>query len=177
MIFLDLDGVFCDLHSRLAEIHGKSMSDLIPGEWYLEKSWGVSGHDLWNHPEVKALDFWSTLWKTPWADDLMALITEYYPIEDQCFLTKALPNDPECVRGKALWLERHYPKHAYFIGNGSKKFNAGADKILLDDADHNIAAFINHGGEGILFPRVWNAHYHLEVAPLAYVEERLAEKF
>ena len=37
-----------------------------------------------------------------------------------------------------------------------KHFCARPDALLIDDSDHNVEAFLAHGGQAILVPRPWN---------------------
>ena len=49
---------------------------------------------------------------------------------------------------------------------------AQAGALLIDDSDHNVIQFRNHGGQAILFPQIWNSNHHLP-DPLAHVEREL----
>jgi len=45
---------------------------------------------------------------------------------------------------------------------GSEKWlMAGLDRLLIDDADHNIDKFVQYGGHTLLVPRPWN-HAHAQ---------------
>ena len=168
MILLDNDGVMCDLHTPLMNIHRFKMQDWKPGVCSIEEVTGLTAKAVWNHPEVTHKDFWASLPKTPWADDLLALLRRR--TSEICFLTKPVL-DPGCAAGKMRWFKKHYPGVKFLIGT-SKKFCAGPGKILIDDSEENVDEFNEYGGRGILFPRVWNK-LHSIGDPLAYIADQL----
>lgn len=177
MIFIDLDGVVADLHKVVWDLHGLDINQCIPGEWHAYKAYpGMTDEKMWGDQRMAPASFWADLPKTPWADELMDLVSHYFKPAEQCFLTKPLPNSASAA-GKQAWIERHYPQHHYLIGGG-KHFCASPQRVLLDDADHNCDAFVAHGGHAITFPRRWNS-LHATADPLAHVAnelERLKEQ-
>lgn len=173
-ILLDLDGVLVDLHPEVLRLHGHVFDEArVPaGEWLISKWVGLDEETVWKHPDLHSFDFWANLPKTPWFDELMAMVTAYFPVELQCILTKSATT--ATAGGKQAWIERHLPKHHYLIGGG-KHFVASPNKILLDDADHNVDAFRAHGGQAILFPRRWNRNNGLWERKLESVHGQLQQ--
>lgn len=173
-MFLDLDGVFVDLHPKVLDLHGLEFDEpsLKPGEWYLSRNFGMSEDEMWSHYLLREAEFWADLPKTPWADHLFDMVLRYFSKDELCFLTKPLPGSGS-AHGKQEWVERNYPGIPYLIGDG-KLHCAGPDKFLLDDADKNIDEFNKAGGNGILFPRQWNrGGYNRE--PVRFVAQRLQQ--
>lgn len=178
MILLDLDGVFVDLHPEVLAVHGidrARIDEIQPGNWNMYQSFGMkTDHEMWGHPTIQTREFWANLPKTPWADELMAVIDSFFAKDEQCFLTKPLPSSPLSAAAKMDWLAKHYPDRQYLIGGG-KKFCAAPNRFLLDDADHNISDFSKCGGHGILFPRRWNK-LHFVKDPVNYVHSALTRE-
>lgn len=174
-LFLDLDGVFVDLHPCVVGLHGLTFSEpeLLYNEWNMAKSYvGMTEERMWGHDELREAKFWANLPKTEWADRLMLTVRRYFAPDELCFLTKPLPGTGS-AHGKQEWVERCYPGMRFLIGDG-KAHCAGPGKFLLDDATHNINEFNAAGGRGILFPRQWNLGGY-QTDPVRYVDKALFE--
>jgi 5'(3')-deoxyribonucleotidase len=172
-LLLDADGVFVDLHPVLAKIHDFKMEAWKPGEYNIEVAFPhITANDLWEHPEVKDAEFWAELPRTPWADELMAYLLTKFDAGSIFFLTMPV-RDPNCAAGKMKWFQKYYPKFKFLIGT-SKNFCAGPGRYLIDDSDKNIIEFNQHGGAGILFPRIWNSLHEVK-DPVKYVKERMGD--
>lgn len=92
----------------------------------------------------------------PWASELIAVC------EEAGKLRICTAGDPM----RARWLKRGtgYRK-CYFVDDKHELAKPG--RLLIDDADHHVEDFRDHGGEAILFPSIHNAR-HAEAGPEAY---------
>lgn len=171
-VFLDLDEVCADLMTPLARAHGVAFDRATCKPTYdLDKQLGKSQDDIWSHPTVRGSEFWATLPKTPWADDLVGLCAEMFP-GSVSFLSQVV-RDPWCAAGKARWVAEHFPHVPFLIGT-RKTVVAGAGKLLIDDYGVNCAEWKMRGGTAVLFPAPWNelrGHHD----PVGLVESRLRE--
>jgi hypothetical protein len=167
-VFCDVDGVVADIHRPLCRIHGWDYDKWPKGEYYIEKAFGVSAAQIWEHPEVVGPRFWADAPKTPWADALIERLVAIFGHQHVVFATQPV-RDPGCAAGKVEWLARHYPKHRFFIGS-PKRYLAGPGRLLIDDSEANERDFFEGGGIGVLFPRVWNRLHPFEGRPVGHVE-------
>lgn len=149
MIHLDLDGLVADFLLGWCRFY--KISD--PYE-------DINLHGIWNFPskigpetwqQDLSYDFYANLPKTKEADQIIDLVKKFGKYK---FLTATIHD--ECTRGKIDWVAKHYPgieincctdKHLY----------AEDGHILIDDADHNVEAWIETGEHAILIPRKWNS--------------------
>ena len=148
--FLDLDGVIVDFIAGIIDF------------WNLKcthndiKTWG----GLYDYFEGTEEEFWSPLpesfWEnldfTPEGADIINLLAPHKPT-----ILTAPPWTG--ASGKQKWIQKNLPEYfdhgRYLIGPG-KDAVAHPGAILIDDADHNIDAWVAKGGQGILVPRPWN---------------------
>lgn len=163
--FLDLDGVMADfVHSAICA-HGHDPALVLrlwpDGEYSMEKVLGVSTEEFWTRIE-RVPCFWSGLYKTPDADDILAAVEKKFGKENVCILTSP-SRDPMAAAGKMMWIQKHMPDYArrFFIGS-AKHFCARPDSWLIDDSDHNCKAFQRDGGHSIVVPRRWNSCFCVE---------------
>lgn len=79
--------------------------------------------------------------------------------ENICILTAPIVTSPGCLGGKLAWIHNYLPKwlHNQYLIGPLKHYCARPDALLIDDADHNIDAWREHGGQAILVPRPWNS--------------------
>lgn len=106
-------------------------------------------------------DFWANLDPYPWLDQLAAKVKEY----DTIILSHAV--NPDCMVGKIQWLRKYLPWLADdAIFTKDKHLLAKANRCLLDDSEVNCSAFIQNGGDAMLFPQRWNAFWELADSPL-----------
>jgi hypothetical protein len=119
--------------------------------------------------EVTKPEFWNSFDRSDWASvpksdeyDMILEFAERHGRDNVCILTSPTV-DPLCLAGKLDWIHDNLPSwlHRQFLMGPRKHFCAGPDRLLIDDADKNVSAFREHGGEAILVPRAWNSNYHL----------------
>lgn len=162
-VFIDLDGVLADFEKGVFEIHDIDFDydDWPLGEWDMQKILGMSDEEFWIMDE----HWWAELNKTPEFDEIMNLVEGEFGRENICLLSSPT-EDPTCIYGKAMWIQKNLPYYAekrqYFLG-AQKYFAAAPDALLIDDSDDNVdkfeAAWGNQGGKTILVPRIWNSNH------------------
>jgi hypothetical protein len=145
--FFDMDGVLSDHMAGACEWSGKSLAELVtPGQW-----------------EVPCID-WKALPIAFWAT--LPLTREFSQVRQKMssellngcpvyILTYACSDDS--YAGKLMWLKQHLPAFAdQVIFTEHKHLLAAPGRVLYDDRDENIDAWIKAGGIGRLVNRPWN---------------------
>lgn len=151
-IYLDLDGVCCDFNKAALAIFGRE--DLILHKDYsISKLMGLTDKEFWEEITKKKENFWRDLEEYPWFDEMYK---ELKKIGDVYFCS-APTLDPNCVKGKLMWLQDRLGfnfKNYIFIGD--KFLLARKDNFLIDDFEDQCKKFGDHGGKIVLFPQEWN---------------------
>lgn len=176
-IFLDMDGVMadfvqgmCNRHHRLHPwLHNPDLQ-----EQDLQRVWGgMSQEVFWS---VTDFEFWSTLPKAPFADEIVQASIDLVGVENVAILSAPTYHCPGCVPGKFAWLDRLYPQiswHAVFTK--AKEFIARPGVLLVDDFKSNLDKFAAAGGSVLQCPAPHNERrsdmrnfsYSLELARLS----------
>lgn len=157
-IYLDMDGVLCDLVTPVMKLHGRD--DLLrrgawpKGEYSMEKLLNITTPELWAPVIAQGAAFWSDLDPYPWAYTLYSYAIGCCP--DVAVLTK--PTEcPFSHSGKFAWIRRmSKPEPLSYVLTPEKWRCAGPGCLLIDDCEENIREWRNKGGIGILFPQRWN---------------------
>lgn len=171
-MFLDIDEVVVDLMTPLSRVHGLTFDrQNWPNEYDLAKVFGKSQEEVWK--PVRGSEFWSTLPKTPWADDLVALLRAEFP-DRLCFLSHGMELDPWSFAGKVRWLQEHFPGVPYLLG-ADKSFVGRPGAFLVDDYEKNETKWQKAGGTAILFPAPWN-RFRGHPDPVGLVERMIRER-
>jgi len=124
ILFLDMDGVIADLGGR---------QKMLPIE---------------ECPEYNEPEFWLTLPKLSWADDLVKACINYFQVY---ILTS--PCGSGSIIGKEAWMVKWYPDLASrMIYTAHKHLLAAPTRILVDDDPKNCARFRQFGGIAIEVP-------------------------
>lgn len=169
--FVDMDGVLVDFVGGALKLLGRTVDDWPPGEFNMAKVLDMPRHEFWG--ALSGAEFWSSLRPTREAHALMATLETTFGSWELCILSSPTA-DPQCLSGKARWLDRCLPEYRRrFLFGPEKRFCAGPDCLLIDDADQNVDSFRAAGGCAILFPRPWN-RLHWVADPLAYVTDCIA---
>lgn len=171
-LFVDMDGVLTDFVTAAMRLFGFIyVEEIYPiREAEVSRVIGVSDAELWAAIDRDA-NFWHTLNKFDWADDLIALVEEYDP---QFTIASSPGADPASPYGKAFWLRHHYkltPKR-YMLGS-QKHLLAAPGRVLIDDSDAKCQAFTDAGGVAIVFPQPWNSAHEETVDRMAWVRQCL----
>lgn len=160
IIFLDMDGVLVDLLSAIESYFclpaGKLYKTKIPHSIHLDV--GMTKEDFWN--KFDNIDFWASLPKYPWSDDLIHCCLNKIDLGYRTMiLTSPSKIAVNSATGKLMWLNKHYP---FFISaneviiTNNKNSLAGDGRILIDDTIKKVNEFEYAGGKGILFPQKYN---------------------
>lgn len=155
-VFLDIDGVLADFVVGANRLFGKD--GYVPTKWNYFTEWGMTESDFWGDIEREGADFWGKLPKTQECDRILALVESLFPRESICLLSAC------ASAGRKEWIGKHLPDYRdrYLLGP-AKQFVARPNVVLVDDADHNVNAFSQHGGHAILVPRPWNRNFYLDL--------------
>lgn len=143
-VFIDMDGVLCDIVSAILDYHHITFKVWPKGEYNIYKVARLNGYDG---------DIWEGLaeayeYAKPMSDGFSYL--NQYP--DAYICTYALPHTET---SKRVWLERHgILNKVIFIRD--KWLLAKEGRLLIDDCDKNIELWEEAGGTGLLVPRIWN---------------------
>lgn len=172
-LWLDADGVTANVVDPLAIIHGvEHRYPNWPHTYDLSVALRKSQDDIWSHPSVRGSEFWATLPKHDWADDLVRVCLELFP-DRVSFLSQCV-RDPWCAAGKVRWFQEHYPGVPYLVGT-EKVLVARPGFVLVDDYQKNIREWNKRGGTGVLFPAPWN-ELRGHPDPVGLVERQLRER-
>jgi len=175
-IFMDVDDVLADFVGGMCRLHDKENPYAEPldtesaGVWEIEKLLGLTVEEFWTPAGGK---FWGGLELMPDGKSILSLAENAVGAENVCLLTTP-PLNPESASGKIWWIERCLPNYnRRFLIGPPKQFCAHKDAILIDDADHNVDAFVKAGGKAILVPRAWNSAWRYRNDVLSYVQNKL----
>ena len=188
-IFIDLDDVlnYCTM-ALLSEVGcGVRYSDLDK----YDPAWGFdvvrAANEL--HPDrsftkdgfwwMIKRGFWLNAEKSAECDWLIQACAEIVG-KDNVFILTMPTKDPYCLAGKLEWIHRLLPAwiHRQYVMAPHKEVCASSDSLLIDDADHNVNAFREAGGQAILVPRPWNTmhandtmdHLRIQLSSVAWVQ-------
>ena len=158
-ILLDLDGVLIDFVQRALEQHGVKMKDLDwpAGLYCLTKVLGISDEEFWRM--LDSHDYWSSL---PWTEEGREIVAlaEKAVGKKNVYLCTSPTLSPFSGSGKMAWIYRELKGYQRkFLIGAPKYLCADKETILIDDAEHNINKFVEHGGHAFLFPRHWNKRH------------------
>lgn len=175
-IYLDMDGVCVDFMGAAIAAQGYDAAAKLaqwreqhPGSLFPEPLMGKDATEFFTHKNLAASEFWSGLTPYPWFEHLYS---ELARLGHVVFLT-APTGQPGCVSGKHEWLiEKFGHDYSDFIFTRHKDRLAHSGAYLVDDMPFNIAPFERRGGNGILFPQIWNELHAIE-DPVPHVIEAL----
>lgn len=161
---IDLDGVITDFVGAAAKLFNIKDTGWEPGSYDIAKAFNIEPSRFW--ARINSYEFWSTLPKTDFADDLFNLLQgkEYFIITSPTL-------DPQSLAGKYQWIKNHYPKlRCKVLVGACKQYCADSNTVLIDDSDEKIQKFISYGGHGILVPQIWNSNHALAGRRLEYMK-------
>lgn len=153
-IALDLDGCIVYWEKSAAETCGVDYKDekirqQIKDGKRMETFVGGNSK-MWPMIDKGGEEWWEDMEKTPWADDLVALLKK----ETKDFFFLSSPSkSPICYAGKIKWVLKNYPKEDRSLFLGCKKhFVANPNILLVDDTDKNVKKFREYGGHAFKWP-------------------------
>lgn len=144
-VFIDMDGVLCDLRKDVAQFIGGDPNGIYsPGD-----------HDkFFEHYKDKIEDVFASLSPFESGNYLVQLITD---VAGKFFICTAplKSNEEDSIKGKALWMELNLIIPPEAIIYDREKFHYAQDfgkpNILIDDYELNIHQWEEAGGIGILY--------------------------
>lgn len=184
VVYVDLDGVLADFVKDALKLHGIEYEGKEPnlfnivdnkGVFDLENALGLTKNEFWKPINDLSENFWSNLKKTTESDRIMEEIEAKFPKEKIFFLTSPC-KDPGCYKGKMQWVEKYYPDYCRrTILTPHKYLLAQSDRLLIDDADHNVEKFKDYGGKTLLIPRSWNQACNFRYQSLSVFLDEFSE--
>lgn len=186
-IFLDCDELLADFVGGACRVWGVRREEVQavwePGLWdcivpigrVLEArgSKPLTASQFWKRIDAEGEAFWAGLHPLPWMPDLVAMVEEFGGSEGWDVVSSP-PISPLAWAGKVVWLRNTFgPSFDRFALTRRKHLLAGRGKVLIDDRESNVEAFIEAGGSGILFPAHQNSLHRLKADPLADVRRNL----
>ena len=180
VIFLDMDGVLCDLVRHVY----RSLYDLseaqIEQAYLLTTEWDamsralstvtgreVTDSEMWGRVACCGEEWWARM---PWAEDGKLLLEAAVRSPSRVYIASTPTRDPQSASGKMMWLEKNAPALArrFFLCQ-DKALLAGPARMLFDDNEETCKKFEEAGGESVLWPAPWNSQ--------AISKRRLLTKF
>ena len=175
-IFLDMDGVLSNFVGAVATIFRTTEQELldkwIPGEYDVCKILDISEERMWEMVFLGGEEFWSEMKPYPWAKELYELCCSIAPT----VILTSPSREPNCLSGKVKWLCKNLGSEEVFrdfLIGPRKEMCAAPGHLLIDDYDNKCSSFIEHGGEAILFRRVWNQGRLIDDDPMEYIKTQL----
>ena len=162
IIYLDLDGVMVDFV-------GASVQLLCPVGWeHIMKTWpkgefdvwtvlGVSVDKFWAEIDREGMEFWRSLKPYPWAMELYNRLNELGKV----VILTSPARSANSALGKILWMQDFFMEgmsfRDYMLVPSDLKYQLAAPgRILVDDAERNVRAFDQMGGQAVMVPQPWN---------------------
>jgi 5'(3')-deoxyribonucleotidase len=156
-----MDGVICNWVAGACEAHGrhdlvqKHLEGEYPNDWSMDGELG-SDEEVWHPIDFAGHDFWADLQPYPWADNIINMLDS---ITIPWMICTHARHTCESHSGKIAWLHKQFGStFNNLIMTKHKHYLAGPDRLLIDDAEHNCEAFVEHGGNAFLFPQSWNSN-------------------
>lgn len=192
-VHLDLDDVLVDFRTaccKLLKIHPKECFELSrrKGVWGICEAIGLSQQYLWDELDAAGSEFWISLQKFSYTDELVKMVADLnasrvapslrsqYITRHCSILTHTGPDEQKIVEtGKQKLLTKLFPNGlGYASACRDKTTHAHPGSVLIDDSPHVCAKWEERGGYAIQFP---SPVYYPEVieqgTQLKFVRERL----
>lgn len=154
MIFLDLDGVLVDLVKGICEEFELDLPKEGAALSYDLRELEVPGLMDWLRGDGPGVDFWARLPAYPWTSELLELVQA----RGETWLLTKPTESASCWAGKVLWVQRVLGEAWVdrLIQCRHKELLAGPGRLLIDDLDSNVDEWVAAGGEGLVWPQMWN---------------------
>lgn len=173
IIYLDLDSVLVDFVRGYCSLvnrdHDETVKNWKLGSHRMEDSLDISRGEFYEILNSASEDYWANLEFYHYGLDFYQYCCSKGPT---LFLTKPT-SEPSCLAGKLKWMHKHFGKdfHNYVI-TPHKWTCAKPTAILVDDLEHNINLFKEHGGKTILFPALTNSR-HQDLGNIELIKKEL----
>jgi len=134
-IYVDMDGVLVGFETGYNAISDVPFKKAKDGDMTV----------FWKPVNDAGYEWWANL---PWTNDGKEL-WEYVKKYNPTILTAPSRGD-ECPKGKKIWVKRELGEDIPIILEKDKYKYSGKNKILIDDTEEKINAWVDKGGIGIL---------------------------
>lgn len=156
-IYLDLDGVACDMIPAAVRRLGLPPTFRWPaGVWDVTEATGVPRDEF--YARIADHAFWADeIQPTRAARDIFNAAAALVGLANIRILT-CPTSSPFSASGKLAWVTRHFPElrqHQVMLACNKAEV-AGPGRVLLDDQPENVRDWRLAGGDAILVPAVWN---------------------
>lgn len=119
---------------------------LIPGAEFTSSTFWAAVAPLW--PSVP---------RAPLALDLLDMAADFVGRENVRLISTIVPGS---ANGKEIWIRKNLPTwihgQVHLVSGHIKGDCAGPGQLLVDDANHNIDAWLECGGDTLQWSRPWN---------------------
>jgi len=163
VIYLDMDGVMTEWIEVCCQLFGEDyegvMARWTKGQFDLRKVLGLTSKEFWGIIDQRGSDYWAKLPRTPWARRLWDGCNSLAPTY---FLT-APSWEPASLAGKLEWMQEFVGAKSFrdYIITEKKYLLAKPEAVLVDDNDEVVQKFVQAGGRGVVFPRIWNSRHEV----------------
>lgn len=153
---LDMDGVLADFVTPSLTAAGVPLGhdDCLSWNYFAPF---MTEAEFWR--KIDAVEgFWDNIEPYSWASELVQMCESIAPV----YFCSAPAKHPSCASAKIQWLKKHGLMEECddnYLLTKHKWMAAGRNRVLIDDGDHNVEAFIKQGGNAITFPQPWNSSY------------------
>lgn len=148
-ICCDVDDVVADFGGAMCKHFGIEQSTVT--SWSCHEACGVTEKEWRSWLNSRPIYFWEQLKVMPGAHAFIDFCQSIAPVT----FTTAANFSPSCLYGRKVWMQEHFPNVKFAVIE-EKSLLAQPGRVLIDDADKNVKAFREAGGEAITFPRPWN---------------------
>ncbi len=160
-VFLDLDNTLVDFNGAVYDLFGFDRAAVglqEPTEWHgihkaISKVIGrdVTEAELWARVADAGEDWWANL---EWLPGSPSLVRELQGLEYKLFVCSSTGWIPSGAAGKLRWVARNIGCETFLCRY--KNMLAAPDRVLIDDAPHQVESFRKAGGHAIYYPQPWN---------------------
>lgn len=162
LVFLDMDGVIADFHSRAITKHASAGNDNMIAKQWCNSDWlpreadwiptflKISEDDFWL-PINRDQYFWSNIEQTREARMLVSFLLRWVGADNLFILTA--PHTLYSYTEKAYWIKKHFPgiREDHFMISRQKQIAAGPNRLLIDDWPVNCEKWTQSGGLSYLW--------------------------
>lgn len=155
-VLLDVDGVLADFAGALLRWAGPQYTREQLTEWDLMKAIGLEDRQHLFDEYASEPGFCESLQVI---DGALGLVDELRRVADIVLVTSPYSAARLWTFERLRWLEKHFGISKHDVIFAKRKYLVKGD-IMIDDAPHNIEAFIDQGGLGLLIDQPWNRSWN-----------------
>lgn len=157
MIYIDMDGVLCDLVGQVENWHGvKIYNKSNYGKYRIQEACQeIDDNKLFDY--FSCYSFWAKMPILPWAHYLVNAVEqidkEVYIMSRPWLGDGDVPAE-SCMQGKIAWIANYFPRYLGKLLFVDKKEDFAEGSILIDDNMENCSRFAAKG-KTIFIPTPW----------------------